>query len=100
MHDSHRITEELLRAATCAQLTEQKQVKKHGDRSRKVVATIMSCGWAFCHSLVGEMPQTGRRRLPQNHNASELRLTILVLDLLNTSPLQRTDGKDDFIKFL
>jgi hypothetical protein len=46
------------------------------------------------------MPQTGRRRLPQNHNASELRLTILVLDLLNTSPLQRTDGKDDFIKFL
>jgi VWFA-related protein len=33
-------------------------------------------------------------------NAKDLRLTILVLDFLNTSPLQRTDGKDDFVKFL
>jgi VWFA-related protein len=33
-------------------------------------------------------------------NARELRLTILVLDLLNTTPLERTDGKDDLIKFL
>jgi len=33
-------------------------------------------------------------------NASELRLTIIVLDLLNTTPLQRTDGKDQLIKFL
>ena len=33
-------------------------------------------------------------------NTRELRLTILLLDLLNTTPLQRTDGKDDLIKFL
>ena len=33
-------------------------------------------------------------------NSHELRLTILLLDLLNTSPLQRADGKDDLIKFL
>jgi VWFA-related protein len=30
----------------------------------------------------------------------QLRLTIMVLDLLNTTPLQRTDGKDVLIKFL
>jgi VWFA-related protein len=30
----------------------------------------------------------------------QLRLTIIVLDLLNTTPLQRTDGKDLLIKFL
>jgi VWFA-related protein len=33
-------------------------------------------------------------------NANQLRLTILVLDLLNTSPLQREDGREDFVKFL
>jgi len=33
-------------------------------------------------------------------NARDLRLTILLLDLLNTSQLQRTSGKEDFIKFL
>ena len=33
-------------------------------------------------------------------NARQLRLTIMVLDLLNTSPLQRTDGRDLLIKFL
>ncbi len=33
-------------------------------------------------------------------NARELRLTILLLDLLNTTPLQRTDGKDQLVKFL
>jgi VWFA-related protein len=33
-------------------------------------------------------------------NYHELRLTILLLDLLNTSVLQRADGKDDLIKFL
>jgi len=33
-------------------------------------------------------------------NASQLRLTIIVLDLLNTSLLQRTDGKDQIAKFL
>jgi VWFA-related protein len=33
-------------------------------------------------------------------NVRELRLTILVLDLLNTTPLERSDGKDDLIKFL
>ncbi len=33
-------------------------------------------------------------------DAHQLRLTIMVLDLLNTTPLQRTDGKDVLIKFL
>jgi VWFA-related protein len=33
-------------------------------------------------------------------NTHELRLTILLLDLLNTTELQRADGKDDLIKFL
>ncbi len=33
-------------------------------------------------------------------NASQLRLTIIVLDLLNTRILQRTDGKDLLLKFL
>jgi VWFA-related protein len=33
-------------------------------------------------------------------NANQLRLTILVLDLLNTNPLQREDGRGDFVKFL
>jgi VWFA-related protein len=33
-------------------------------------------------------------------NFNQLRLTILLLDLLNTSVLQRADGKDDLIKFL
>jgi|SRR5579872_291033 len=33
-------------------------------------------------------------------NASQLRLTIIVLDLLNTSVLQRTDGRDQIAKFL
>lgn len=33
-------------------------------------------------------------------NTHELRLTILLLDLLNTSQLQRSDGKDNLIKFL
>jgi VWFA-related protein len=33
-------------------------------------------------------------------NAKELLQTILVLDLLNTSALQREDGRDDFVKLL
>jgi VWFA-related protein len=33
-------------------------------------------------------------------NANQQRLTILVLDLLNTSLLQREDGGGDFVKFL
>ena len=33
-------------------------------------------------------------------NADQLRLTIIVLDLLNTTPLQRTDGKEQIVKFL
>ncbi len=33
-------------------------------------------------------------------NTQQLRLTIIVLDLLNTTPLQRTDGRDQLIKFL
>ena len=33
-------------------------------------------------------------------DAHQLRLTIIVLDLLNTSPLQRTDGVDQIAKFL
>jgi VWFA-related protein len=33
-------------------------------------------------------------------NARQLRLTIIVLDLLNTSALQRTDGKEALAKFL
>ncbi len=33
-------------------------------------------------------------------NVSQLRLTIIVLDLLNTSQLQRTDGKDQITRFL
>jgi VWFA-related protein len=31
---------------------------------------------------------------------SQQQLSIVVLDLLNTSPLQRTDGKDQLVKFL
>jgi len=57
----------------------------------------------FHSPVVGATPSAifdqGYSNLAYN-NASELRLTILVLDLLNTSPLQRTDGKEDFIKFL
>jgi VWFA-related protein len=41
----------------------------------------------------------GYTNLPYD-NTRELRLTILLLDLLNTAPLQRTEGKDDLIKFL
>ena len=33
-------------------------------------------------------------------NASQLRLTIIVLDLLNTNLLQRTDGREQIVKFL
>jgi VWFA-related protein len=33
-------------------------------------------------------------------NSHELRVTILLLDLLNTNQLQRSDGKDNLIKFL
>ena len=33
-------------------------------------------------------------------NTQQLRLTIIVLDLLNTTPLQRKDGKDQIVKFL
>jgi len=44
-------------------------------------------------------PDRGYSNLPFD-NAGELRLTIMVLDLLNTGPFQRTDGRDQFIKFL
>jgi VWFA-related protein len=54
-------------------------------------------------SLVDAQPYRGSDRgfsnLPFN-NAKELRHTILVLDLLNTSMLQREDGRNDFIKLL
>ena len=33
-------------------------------------------------------------------NADQLRLTVVVLDLLNTTLLQRTDAKDQLVKFL
>jgi VWFA-related protein len=33
-------------------------------------------------------------------NVNQIRLTILVLDLFNTSILQRSDGREDFVKFL
>jgi VWFA-related protein len=33
-------------------------------------------------------------------NGTPGQLTIIVLDLLNTSPLQRTDGKDQLVRFL
>jgi len=45
------------------------------------------------------MPDRGYSNLPFD-NASQLRLTIVVLDLLNTRTLQRTDGKDLLVKFL
>jgi VWFA-related protein len=45
------------------------------------------------------MVDRGYSNLPFD-NARQLRLTIMVLDLLNTSPLQRTDGRDLLIKFL
>ena len=41
----------------------------------------------------------GFSNLPYD-NASQLRLTIIVLDLLNTSQLQRTDGRDQITRFL
>lgn len=41
----------------------------------------------------------GYSNLPYD-NASQLRLTIIVLDLLNTSILQRTDGRDQIGRFL
>jgi VWFA-related protein len=44
-------------------------------------------------------PDRGFSNLPFD-NAHELRYTVLVLDLLNTSPFQRADGKDNLIKFL
>ncbi len=45
------------------------------------------------------LPPGGYANLPFD-NSHELRLTILLLDLLNTNQLQRTDGKDNLIKFL
>jgi len=44
-------------------------------------------------------PERGFSNLPYD-NARDLRFTILVLDLLNTSPFQRADAKDNLIKFL
>jgi VWFA-related protein len=44
-------------------------------------------------------PDRGYSNLPFDA-ARELRLTILLLDLLNSTQLQRADGKDDLIKFL
>ena len=44
-------------------------------------------------------PDRGYSNLPFD-NAKQLRYTILVLDLLNTYPFQRTDSKDNLIKFL
>jgi VWFA-related protein len=48
---------------------------------------------------IASAPDLGYSNLPFD-NAQQLRLTILVLDLLNTNPLQRTDGKEQFMKFL
>jgi VWFA-related protein len=41
----------------------------------------------------------GYSNLPYD-NSQHLRLTIMVLDLLNTSPLQRTDGREQLTTFL
>jgi VWFA-related protein len=41
----------------------------------------------------------GYSNLPYD-SSQRLRLTIMVLDLLNTSPLQRTDGRDQLMAFL
>jgi VWFA-related protein len=41
----------------------------------------------------------GYSNLPYD-NSQRLRLTIMVLDLLNTTPLQRTDGRDQLVTFL
>jgi len=44
-------------------------------------------------------PDRGFSNLPFD-SSQKLQLTVLVLDLLNTSPLQRADGKDLLVKFL
>jgi len=44
-------------------------------------------------------PDRGYSNLPFD-NSHQLRYTILLLDLLNTSPFQRADAKDNLIKFL
>lgn len=44
-------------------------------------------------------PEPGFSNLPFD-SAQNLELTVLVLDLLNTSPLQRANGKDLLVRFL
>jgi len=56
------------------------------------------------HAATGDpqplvLPPGGYANLPFD-NSHELRLTILLLDLMNTTQLQRSDGKDNLIKFL
>ncbi len=56
------------------------------------------------HPASGDAPRPARfdrgfSNLPFD-DAHQLRLTIMVLDLLNTTPVQRSDARDLFIKFL
>jgi len=49
--------------------------------------------------LAGSEPDTrGFSNLPFD-NTSQVRLTIVVLDLITTTPLQRADGRDQLIRF-
>ncbi|MGB8064839.1 MAG: VWA domain-containing protein [Candidatus Sulfotelmatobacter sp.] len=50
-------------------------------------------------SIVPAATDRGYSNLPFD-NASQIRLTIIVLDLLNTGILARTDGRDWILKFL
>lgn len=48
---------------------------------------------------VGGMRYQGYSNIPSD-GSNKLRLTIIVLDLLNTGQLERTDGKDQLLRFL
>lgn len=55
------------------------------------------------HTIAASGPNVaidrGYSNLPFD-DTHQLRLIVIVLDLLNTSPLQRSDGKDQLLKFL
>ena len=50
-------------------------------------------------SIVPATSSLGYSNIPFD-NSSQIRLTIIVLDLLNTSILQRTDARDQILRFL
>lgn len=50
-------------------------------------------------SVVPAVSSLGYSNIPFD-NSSQIRLTIIVLDLLNTSMLQRTDARDQILRFL